>query len=91
MLIILNFQDDKDKNVRSRYNGRLLLSWLQDVDDKWKKIKVQFHTYLLGICHIVSWNHYLEFLLFCIMKACLVTDFLPIFMVIQLTLKKVTI
>ncbi|KAG8179959.1 hypothetical protein JTE90_015408 [Oedothorax gibbosus] len=32
-------EDDKDKNVRSRYNGRLLLSWLQDVDDKWKKIK----------------------------------------------------
>lgn len=32
-------QDDKDKNVRSRYNGRLFLSWLQDVDDKWEKIK----------------------------------------------------
>jgi len=24
---------------RSRYNGRLFLSWLQDVDDKWAKIK----------------------------------------------------
>lgn len=24
---------------RSRYNGRLFLSWLQDVDDKWEKIK----------------------------------------------------
>ncbi|PRD27333.1 UNVERIFIED_CONTAM: Ankyrin repeat domain-containing protein 12 [Trichonephila clavipes] len=33
-------QDDKDKNVRSRYNGRLFLSWLQDTGDKWKKIKV---------------------------------------------------
>ncbi|XP_035232790.1 ankyrin repeat domain-containing protein 12-like [Stegodyphus dumicola] len=32
-------EDDKDKNVRSRYNGRLFLSWLQDVDDKWEKIK----------------------------------------------------
>ena len=31
---------DKDKNVRSRYNGRQLLSWLQDVDDKYEKIKV---------------------------------------------------
>lgn len=34
-------QEDKDKNVRSRYNGRLFLSWLQDVDDKWEKIKVK--------------------------------------------------
>lgn len=32
-------QEDRDKNVRSRYNGRLFLSWLQDVDDKWEKIK----------------------------------------------------
>ncbi|XP_067140114.1 LOW QUALITY PROTEIN: ankyrin repeat domain-containing protein 12 [Centruroides vittatus] len=37
---VLEFeQDDKDKTVRSRYNGRLFLSWLQDVDDKWEKIK----------------------------------------------------
>ena len=33
-----NNMDKKD--VRSRYNGRLFLSWLQDVDDKWEKIKV---------------------------------------------------
>ena len=32
--------DDKTKDVRSRYNGRLFLSWLQDVDDKWERIKV---------------------------------------------------
>lgn len=32
--------DDKEKNARCRFNGRLLLSWLQDVDDKWEKIKV---------------------------------------------------
>lgn len=32
-------KDDKDKNVRSRYNGRLFLSWLQDVEDKWEKTK----------------------------------------------------
>ncbi|RWS25197.1 hypothetical protein B4U80_03787 [Leptotrombidium deliense] len=25
--------------ARSRYNGRLFISWLQDVDDKWEKIK----------------------------------------------------
>jgi len=34
-----NNMDKKD--VRSRYNGRLFLSWLQDVDDKWEKIKEQ--------------------------------------------------
>jgi len=34
-----NMTDKKD--VRSRYNGRLFLSWLQDVDDKWEKIKEQ--------------------------------------------------
>jgi hypothetical protein len=32
-------QEEKDRNARSRYNGRLFLSWLQDVDDKWDKIK----------------------------------------------------
>ena len=35
-------QEEKDRNARSRYNGRLFLSWLQDVDDKWEKIKVNF-------------------------------------------------
>lgn len=35
-------QEEKDRNARSRFNGRLLLSWLQDVDDKWEKIKVSF-------------------------------------------------
>ena len=35
--------DDKTKDgSRSRYNGRLFLSWLQDVDDKWERIKVCF-------------------------------------------------
>ncbi|CAA9993149.1 unnamed protein product [Nesidiocoris tenuis] len=32
-------QEEKDRNARSRYNGRLFISWLQDVDDKWEKIK----------------------------------------------------
>lgn len=41
-------QEEKDRNARSRYNGRLFLSWLQDVDDKWEKIKVQ----LLGTTHL---------------------------------------
>ena len=35
---------DSKKDSRSRYNGRLFLSWLQDVDDKWEKIKVNSLT-----------------------------------------------
>ncbi|CAL1533621.1 unnamed protein product [Lymnaea stagnalis] len=31
--------EDRDKNVRSRYNGRQFFSWIQDVDDKYEKIK----------------------------------------------------
>ena len=34
-------QEEKNRDIRSRYNGRLFLSWLQDVDDKWEKIKVK--------------------------------------------------
>lgn len=34
-------QEEQDRNARSRYNGRLFISWLQDVDDKWEKIKVR--------------------------------------------------
>lgn len=41
--IITPEQEEKDRNARSRYNGRLFLSWLQDVDDKWEKIKVRFN------------------------------------------------
>ena len=42
--------DDKTKDVRSRYNGRLFLSWLQDVDDKWERIKV---TSLKSFCTVL--------------------------------------
>jgi len=33
--------EEKNRDIRSRYNGRLFISWLQDVDDKWEKIKEQ--------------------------------------------------
>lgn len=42
---IYNFTEDqvrleeKDKKNRTRYNGRQFLSWIQDVDDKFEKIK----------------------------------------------------
>ena len=45
-------QEEKDRNARSRYNGRLFLSWLQDVDDKWEKIKVTSLKVSLQLCLI---------------------------------------
>ncbi len=35
-----NKTEEKSKDGRSRYNGRMFLSWLEDVDDKWDKVKV---------------------------------------------------
>lgn len=35
---------EKEKTTRTRYNGRQFLSWLQDVDDKYDKIKVGWVT-----------------------------------------------
>lgn len=38
---MLMFQmEERDKNVRTRYNGRQFLSWYHDVMDKFDKIKV---------------------------------------------------
>ncbi len=37
---IVEATEDKTRDARSRFNGRIFLSWLQDVDDKWEKIKV---------------------------------------------------
>ncbi|XP_070574394.1 ankyrin repeat domain-containing protein 12-like isoform X2 [Ptychodera flava] len=31
--------DEDGKSIRARYNGRQLISWLRDVDDKYEKIK----------------------------------------------------
>lgn len=28
-------------NRQNKYNGRIFLSWLQELDDKWEKIKVR--------------------------------------------------
>merc|ERR1712203_235709 len=44
-------QEEKNRDIRSRYNGRLFLSWLQDVDDKWERIKV---TSLKSFCIVIS-------------------------------------
>jgi hypothetical protein len=37
--IITPEQEEKDRQSRGAPRGRLFLSWLQDVDDKWEKIK----------------------------------------------------
>lgn len=50
-------QEEKDRNARSRYNGRLFLSWLQDVDDKWEKIKVILYPNPNGIHYIHIFIH----------------------------------
>lgn len=50
--VITPEQEDKERNLRSRYNGRLFLSWLQDVDDKWEKIKVC----LFNLFYLFYWS-----------------------------------
>lgn len=36
-------QEEKRNAQRSRCNGRQINSWLQEVDDKWEKIKVCYN------------------------------------------------
>lgn len=36
---IFDIGDPESHGPRSRYNGRLFSQWLQDIDDKWDKIK----------------------------------------------------
>ncbi|XP_022251520.1 ankyrin repeat domain-containing protein 12-like [Limulus polyphemus] len=72
--------EDKDKHVRSRYNGRLFLSWLQDVDDKWEKIKENMllrHHNEAESLHAVQkldWEWKMKELAMCDVKACPVID-----------------
>lgn len=33
-------QGDENKSVRDRFNARQFISWLQDVDDKYDRMKV---------------------------------------------------
>ena len=46
-------QEEKNRDIRSRYNGRLFLSWLQDVDDKWEKIKVRGSCFYFPSCKLI--------------------------------------
>ena len=47
-------QEEKNRDIRSRYNGRLFLSWLQDVDDKWEKIKVSLIIHQFTIMLVLT-------------------------------------
>lgn len=49
--------DDGKTSVRDRFNARQFMSWLQDVDDKFDKLKVRFlYLFLFNgltvICHV---------------------------------------
>jgi hypothetical protein len=37
---LLTPQGDENKSVRDRFNARQFISWLQDVDDKYDRMKV---------------------------------------------------
>nr|XP_009929071.1 PREDICTED: ankyrin repeat domain-containing protein 11-like [Haliaeetus albicilla] len=37
----LENQGDENKSVRDRFNARQFISWLQDVDDKYDRMKVR--------------------------------------------------
>lgn len=64
-------QEEKHSNARSRYNGRLFRSWLQDVDDKWEKIKEsmvlrqQNEAESLNAVHRMDWEWKLKELGLC--------------------------
>ena len=57
--------EEKEKNSRTRYNGRQFISWLQEVDDKFEKIKVgkrktwapiQYKDAVLPVLEIPMWR-----------------------------------
>lgn len=37
------WQGDENKSVRDRFNARQFISWIQDVDDKYDRMKVRFY------------------------------------------------
>lgn len=41
-------QGDENKSVRDRFNARQFISWLQDVDDKYDRMKVS--AAVPGLC-----------------------------------------
>ena len=53
-------QGDENKSVRDRFNARQFISWIQDVDDKYDRMKVNVRiliftllvTILLLHCHL---------------------------------------
>lgn len=39
------WQGDENKSVRDRFNARQFISWIQDVDDKYDRMKVRFYPF----------------------------------------------
>ncbi|GIX84790.1 ankyrin repeat domain-containing protein 12 [Caerostris extrusa] len=80
-------EDDKDKNVRTRFNGRMFTSWLQDVDDKWKKLRydamlLRHHNEAESLHAVqkLAWGWKMKELAMCDMKSSPVVEdiFVPI-------------
>lgn len=43
-------QGDENKSVRDRFNARQFISWIQDVDDKYDRMKVNISTLHVLLC-----------------------------------------
>lgn len=67
IFFFFTFQGDDGKtSVRDRFNARQFMSWLQDVDDKFDKLKVQKQYRIYSIeniedyrnhCNCTCWSH----------------------------------
>lgn len=44
IVFVLFSQGDENKSVRDRFNARQFISWIQDVDDKYDRMKVNSST-----------------------------------------------
>ena len=42
-------EEEKEKQGRQRYNGRQFIAWLQEVDDKFDKIKVGVIRFIISL------------------------------------------
>lgn len=84
--IITPEQEEKERQSRGAPRGRLFLSWLQDVDDKWEKIKesmIMRHHNEAESLHAVqkmSWEWKMKELSLCEYKTkpVIENDFVPI-------------
>lgn len=80
-------QDERERNARTRFTGRHLLSWLQDIDDKWDKVKeamlLRHHNEAesLHAAQILDWEWKMKELGICDSKTAPVADAIHVPMV----------